>query len=321
MAAAYQAARHAAGITRVVSVERMANEYDHLVNCDPALDVVVVERDERVIGFARAEWRDLVDGTRDFTSMCVVVPRERGRGVGRSMLDWVERRLLAKAAVLPDMTTTRSRMTTFSLEADTHATALLTGRGWSEEGRSHEMERPSLDDVPDIPLPDMLEIRPIGRDEDCRRRVWDAVVDAFRDHRAEPVATPEDMAGFLADRRQDPGLWLVAFDGDEIAGAVLGRIDEAEQASRIRQRGVLSNVFTRRPWRRRGLARALVARSLVRLREHGLTSAYLGVDGLNPNRAMDLYETLGFEVISTTIDWTKPLAKQTGVERAWGHPR
>jgi len=113
---------------------------------------------------------------------------------------------------------------------------------------------------------------------------------------------------------EDPSLWVVAFDGDEIAGAVLGKIDPAENAHHGRERGVASAVFTRPAWRRRGLARALLARTLVRLREHGMTSAYLGVDGLNPNQAMTLYSSLGFEVANVSIDWTKPLPASTGVQ-------
>ena len=38
-----------------------------------------------------------------------------------------------------------------------------------------------------------------------------------------------------------------------------------------------------------------------------MTSASLGVDGLNPNQAMTLYTSLGFEVATTGYDWTKSL--------------
>ena len=51
----------------------------------------------------------------------------------------------------------------------------------------------------------------------------------------------------------------------------------------------------RRPWRRRGLARALVMRSLAVLRDRGLTSAGLGVDADNANEALRLYTECGFE--------------------------
>ena len=54
----------------------------------------------------------------------------------------------------------------------------------------------------------------------------------------------------------------------------------------------------RRPWRRRGLARALTAASLVTFRERGLDEGMLGVDSENPNGALGLYEGLGFSVHS-----------------------
>ena len=41
-----------------------------------------------------------------------------------------------------------------------------------------------------------------------------------------------------------------------------------------------------------------------------MTSAYLGVDGLNPNQAMTLYEGLGFAIRASETDWTKPLPTQ-----------
>ena len=63
-----------------------------------------------------------------------------------------------------------------------------------------------------------------------------------------------------------------------------------------RKRGWLDGVFVRRPWRRRGLASALVARALVRLREAGMEEAMLGVDSENPSGALGLYERAGFQV-------------------------
>ena len=73
------------------------------------------------------------------------------------------------------------------------------------------------------------------------------------------------------------------------------------------RRGYVDSVFTRAAWRRRGLARALVARSLVLLRDHGMTSAVLGVDGANPNLAMTLYEDIGLEIAATELEWRRPL--------------
>ena len=73
------------------------------------------------------------------------------------------------------------------------------------------------------------------------------------------------------------------------------------------KRGWLERISVRRPWRRRGLARALTARSLVRLREAGMTEGMLGVDSENANGAFVLYEGLGFEIHSRSAAYRRAL--------------
>ena len=64
-------------------------------------------------------------------------------------------------------------------------------------------------------------------------------------------------------------------------------------------RGLLDGVATHPGHRRLGLARAAINQSLRLLRDAGATSAYLGVDTGNHNRAMELYESCGFRQAST----------------------
>jgi ribosomal protein S18 acetylase RimI-like enzyme len=73
------------------------------------------------------------------------------------------------------------------------------------------------------------------------------------------------------------------------------------------RRGWLDSVFTRRAWRRRGLARALIVRSLHLLRERGLDVAALGVDADNPSGAFGLYESVGFHTTERFTSWRRPL--------------
>ena len=72
-------------------------------------------------------------------------------------------------------------------------------------------------------------------------------------------------------------------------------------------RGWLDHVSVRRPWRRRGLASALIADSLRALRDRGLEQAALGVDSQNPTGALGVYETLGFSRFQTGISFRKSL--------------
>jgi mycothiol synthase len=304
MAATSQAVDGEAGSLEVVTPEAMALWYAHLVNCDPERDILIVERDGAIVGYARVEWRDQVDGSRGFTAICPLRPVDRRLGIGTAMLGWAERRMAAMAAGLP--ADRPSKMRSWTWDADEGAGYLLRAHGWTPEGRGHEMRRSTLDDIPEVPLPDGFDVRAVigGAAE---RRVWDAASDAFRDERDEGEWSEEDWARHQADPHRDPTLSAIAFDGDDVAAGVHGRIDPDENASLGVLQGYIAGVWTRTPYRRRGLARALLSRVLVLLRERGMTSAYLGVDGLNPNQAMNLYEGLGFAIHASATDWTKPL--------------
>jgi mycothiol synthase len=304
MAAANQLARDDAGVEEVITLEGITRNYNHLVNCNLARELLVVERHGRTIGYVRVEWRDLTNGERQFFSLCVLEPAERGQGIGQAMLSWSEDRLAQIATGVPD--DRRGQLFGFTYSTDVAGIALLEKNGWTQVARGYEMVRPTLDDVPEIELPDGLIVRDV--DETERRRIWEASRDAFRDHRDEQEWTEEDWARFPEDM-PDLSLWVIAFDGDEVAGGIWNIIDEAENDHHGRARGALATVWTGARWRRRGLAKTLIARSLGRLRERGMTSAYLGVDGANPNQAMDLYAGLGFEVATSTIDWRKPLER------------
>ena len=307
MAAANQRSRDAAGIEQIVSAEAMARDYAHLVNCDLDRDLIVVERGDDIVGYVRVEWRDLEDGNRGFRAIVMLEPAQAESGLYEPMLRWAEDRSIAKARAIPMSDRRPSTLRSFSFGAEVGLAAAFEGGGWTRSGHGYEMVRPTLDDIPELPMPTGLEVRPIMLDRPARRQVWDAATDAFRDERDESEPTEADWEASLADPLEDPALWLIAFDGEEVAGGVHARIDPDENVHHGRERGLVDAVYTRRAWRRRGLARALIARCLIRLRERGMASAYLGVDGLNPNQATDLYSSLGFEVVSTSYDWTKAL--------------
>ena len=147
------------------------------------------------------------------------------------------------------------------------------------------------------------------RDGELREhRLWGAVDPA---HRRRGIGTAlladNERRRFLETPDTDPTLWLIAWEGSEIAGGVINAIFAHENEAMGYRRGWLESVFTRRAWRRRGLAQALIARSLLLLRERGMTSAGLGVDAANPSGALGLYETAGFAVHERFVAWRKPM--------------
>ena len=167
------------------------------------------------------------------------------------------------------------------------------------------MVRPTVDDVPDHRLPKGLEIRPV-RDEDMRT-IWEADVEAFRDHWGFSEQTEEAYQRFLSFPYNDPTLWKIAWDGEGVAGQVKSFIDTAQNEEYGRKRGWTEAISTSRRWRRRGVAKALIVESIRELAARGMTEVALGVHTENPNGAYALYQSLGYEVVSTWTTYRKPL--------------
>ena len=112
---------------------------------------------------------------------------------------------------------------------------------------------------------------------------------------------------WLVNQSHTPQLWQVAWDGDQVAGMVLARIDEVENRELKRKRGYTEHVFVRHPWRQRGLAKVLVVRSLRVLKERDMQEAELGVDSENESGAFGFYQRLGYVTFSTDIWFRKPM--------------
>ena len=74
-----------------------------------------------------------------------------------------------------------------------------------------------------------------------------------------------------------------------------------------RQRGYTQDVFVRRPWRRRGLARSLLVQSIEMFRQMGMAETALGVDTENPSGALRLYESLAYHEVRRHTFFDKAL--------------
>lgn len=273
---------------------------------DAARDVVLAEVDGRVVGVAGKEWVDTRDGAwREYRLWAAVDPAYRGRGVGSALLVANERRARQLAALQqPDRPTA---FLAFAAEGRPSA-RLLEESGYEVARWFFDMVRPTLDAIDVPPMPDGIELRPVTPDQ--YPIVWRANREAFRDHWGGSDESEDALHRLLDDPDTDPSLWLTAWDGDEVAGGVWNSIYPDENEANGFLRGWLGSVYTRRPWRRRGLARALIARSLMLLRERGMTSAALGVDADNPTGALGLYESAGFVVHERYSAWRRPMEEE-----------
>jgi mycothiol synthase len=290
------------GDERVETTEAIASGYEHLERCDPMQDLLVAEVDGTAVGYSRVFWDQEIDGPRVYKQVCFLDPEFGGRGIGAAMLAWNEARLRDIAA---GHEPAESFLEAWAADANEAATALVQGAGYEPITYMAEMVRPSVEDLPDHPLPAGLEIRPV-RDEDIRT-IWEADVEAFRDHWGSVEQTDEDYERFIAFPYHEPALWKIAWDDEGVAGQVKSFINTAENEAHGRQRGWTESISTSRRWRRRGVAKALIVESIRELAARGMTEVALGVHTENPNGAYQLYESLGYEVVRTWTTYRKSL--------------
>ena len=302
--AAITSAKLADGDERSDTVEVIANTYAHLHHCDPYTDMCFAELNGEVLGYNRVWWD--VNSTPQFIGFHIAfVKREwRGRGIGSALLSFAEQRLGQVAAQLkasgeipPDLPCATE---IFVSETFCDTIALIERRGYQAVRHTFDMVRPDLENIPDLPLPPGVEVRPYQPEH--LRQIWEASNEAFRDHWGYIPDPWEEYERMQAGPDFDPSLWRVAWAhdpvaGDQIAGMVLSFIDKGQNEEYGRKRGYTENICVRRPWRGQGLAKALIALSQQALKARGMTEAALGVDSENTSGATHLYEKMGYRVV------------------------
>ena len=285
------------------TVDRLRNELVHRSNFDLVRDTLVAEAADGELVGAIETSIGVRDGIALHSMETWIRPSHRQDGLPRALLLWAEDRAREAAAEWP--LDQPHELGTWVDDGESGAIALLEAEGYRQVRFGFMMVRSLADPIPDRPLPDGLEVRPVV--ESDHRRIWDADSEAFRDHYAPLERTEEDYLSWFSTPSLDTSLWRVAWAGDEIAGSVWNFIWPEENERLGVKRGWLEHISVRRPWRRRGLASALIVDSMRMLRDQGLTEAALGVDAENLSGALHLYESLGFRRHRTGISYRKAL--------------
>jgi len=284
------------------TVSNLRSEMEDRSTIDPTRDVLLAELDGHLVGMTGVE-RNVRDGAPVYELAGIVLPDVRRRRVGTALIEWGLARIRQRAASEdPDRSVA---VQANAEEQETAHRAILARFGFGPVRHFFVMRRSTLEDVRDVPMPDGLELRQVTMEQ--RRPILEAEFEAFEDHWGTRERTEDSFATTLRRPELDTDLWVVAWDGDQIAGVVENWIWADENEELGVKRGWLERISVRREWRRRGLARALTARSLVRLREAGMTEGMLGVDSENANGALGLYEGLGFEIHSRSAAYRRTL--------------
>jgi GNAT superfamily N-acetyltransferase len=291
------------------TVASMANLYAHLHHCDPARDMLLAEVDERLVGYTRVWWDIEADGNWLGWFIDFLHPDFRGKGIGKALQQFSDQRLRAIAHELHGSENLREGMpcylTTTAQGTEKYRINLLESQGYTPARWEFIMVRPDLENIPAAPLPPGLEVRPVQLEH--MPAIYAANVEAFRDHWGYIQPGEQDYDEWINDPEFDPSHYQVAWDGDQVAGMVLAFISPSENEQYHRRRGWTEGICVRRPWRRMGLARALLVRSLHDLKASGMQEAALTVDTQNLNSAFRLYESVGFQKTGNFAYYRKPI--------------
>ncbi len=233
-----------------------------------------------------------------------VHPGFKGLGVGTSLLRAVEVRACEDMKLAePDL---RVFIHSTIDNKDEQGHSLHKTEGYFPVRYHWRMEIKLQEAPPVVTFPNGIELRPFVKDEHAVA-VWQADNEAFRDHWGSHDVTFENWEHRKFGKPDfDPTLWMIAWDGDQIAGFSQNRFRMGI--------GWIGTLGVRRPWRKMGLGLTLLQHSFGEFYKRGMTTIGLGVDASNPTGATRLYQRAGMYVASEFATYEKELRAGRSLE-------
>jgi mycothiol synthase len=233
----------------------------------------------------------------------VVALAHHGRGVGGAMVEEIERRARTMVDRAPDGQQVVLHMG--ALADEPHVSAVLAAHGFAEVRRMSLM-RIEFGGPPAPPSAVAgVEIRRLERGQE--RLVHRCLTDAFRDHWGMDEMPQDEWIHrhVNAAGQFHPDLWLLAWAGDRLAGALIA-LPHAVQEPPL---GYVNELGVRREFRGRGIGEALLRACFARLYTGGSRGALLHVDSDSLTGADRLYERVGMTAQPQFATWEKQLRR------------
>lgn len=193
----------------------------------------------------------------------------------------------------------------FSDVRDVERIARFEAEGYAKVRYFVDMIRPLSASIPPVVLPDGVQI--FDWSDEWVRPAWETHCEAFADHWGSLPPTFDEWRHRFDRPHFRPDLSCVAAAGDIAVSYAINGVFPHDWPTRGRKEGWIETLGTRRAWRRKGLATALITESMHRFEADGLDHAALDVDSDNATGAFGLYERLGFVAVDTTVDLTKTI--------------
>lgn len=288
----------------ITDVEEIAVDYAHMSESVLDRDMLFVLKDGNPIAYGRTGCLfEQDDKTWLYSWMLKIRKDWQDKGIEKIMIEWLEAQ--ANLNYQNQHRGEKALLSTAVYDYKSALIQLVSGLGYQTIRYFNDMKR-DLNDLPQAELPDGIIIKPALPSQ--FRQVWDADVEAFKDHWGYIIPEEEEYQLWLKDKNYfQPQLWQIAWDGDQIAGMVWNYINIQENEEKNRNRGYTEAISVRRPWRGRGIAKALICRSMQMMKLLNMDEVALGVDSENPSHATKLYTDLGYQTYQQMRIMRKPL--------------
>lgn len=288
-------------VTVASTPEELEHEW-HEEGFNLATDAFLVETaDGKIVGyeeiFNEKEYADL-------SAEGYVHPGFKGLGIGTALLTHAEERAHEMMQLAAPDVRVFMRVTTDG--RDQTGQGLFKNMGYNPVRFHWRMEIKLDAPPPAIVFPEGIELGPFDK-ETHARLMWEADNESFSEHWGSHDVTFEEWAFRKLERPEfDPSLWLVAWDGDQIAGFSQNRFRMGI--------GWVGTLGVRKPWRKKGLGLALLNASFADFYERGMKTIGLGVDASNTTGATRLYQRAGMTMASEFVTFEKEIRPGKALE-------
>ena len=283
-----------------MSVSELRTEFD-VPSVDKARDIRLWEdADGKLIGFAHLlipESGEVVDGGLLYR----VHPHFRGKDIEKEIIAWSEERMREVG---------RDRNVQVKLGCNVrddkpYYIAVAENNGFRADRYFYNMKRSLTETLPEPQFPAGFSLLQAAGHQDAEAFAQ-MFNQTFIDHWNHHDLTVERVKYTLTRPNYRPEFDLVAVSGDRTFAAFCFCMIYPEDNKRSgRNEGWVVSLGTRRGFRKMGLARAMLLTGMQQLKAAGVDTAKLGVDTQNPNNALRLYQSVGFEKAQTWVYYVK----------------
>lgn len=269
-------------------------------------NLVVLDPKGRIV--AAVDYSDYEPYTvSDFTF--AVLPELENQGIEEFLLDWVEQRAaLTAPKVAPG---TRAVVETSVWATNKDVQQRLRDAGYRQSRVWHRMQIDMHEPPPAPEWPEGISVRTFQPEEvDAVHAAWE---DAQSDEWGHTSLSDEEFRYYFVEREAsfDPTLWFLAIDNGsgEIIGYTLCRWERPGEP----EVGHVRYVAVRRPYRRRGIANALLLHTFGEFYRRGKPSVSLAVDSTSLTGADRLYARAGMRPIQSSLVFEHELREAAAV--------